>query len=128
MRFGRLVSAAALVSAIVVAGCGGGGGSGASGQSRPVPLAPPSVSVNKVQITALNTPATVTVTEAGYTGSFTVNSATCAGIASIVPAAQPSAFTVTGIGPGTCLATFTDTFTQSIAISISVTASVVVAT
>lgn len=65
----------------------------------------------------------VQVGETGYSGTFgAINN--CASIAMITPAsaAGPSAvFTVTGVNPGTCSATFSDATSQAVVLSISVT-------
>lgn len=81
----------------------------------------------RVQITSLATPATVSISEPGYGGTYTTNAAACAGIASIVPAVTPGSFTITGIAPGQCAISFTDSFSQSVALPVSVTASAIVA-
>ncbi|HEV2737268.1 MAG TPA: hypothetical protein VGU66_01705 [Candidatus Elarobacter sp.] len=116
------------VLAALVAGCGGGGSSGGSGNPPPVPKPQglPSVAPATVKITALASPAVVSVAETGYAGAFTVNAQPCAGIASIT-AGSAGAFTITGLAPGSCAITFTDTFAQSVAVPVSVTTSSVTA-
>jgi hypothetical protein len=89
----------------------------------PVSVASPIVYPAAVKITSLASPVAVSVTETGYTGSIALNVAPCTGIASVVLAPQPQVYMVTGIAPGTCSATFTDTFAQSVALPISVTVS-----
>ena len=119
--------AAPFVLAALVAGCGGGGSGGsANPPPGPKPQGLPSVAPAAVKITSLATPTTVSVTETGYAGSFTVNAQPCAGIASIA-AGSVGGYTVTGIAPGTCAITFTDTFAQSVAVQVSVTTSSVTA-
>src|SRR5665213_1609884 len=92
----------------------------------PTPQGSPTIAPARVQITSLSTPATVTLSEQGYTGSFAVNAQPCAGIASV--AAGPDAFTyiLTGIAPGVCAVTFTDQFSQLVGLPVSVTTSAIV--
>jgi len=115
-----------VVLATFVAACGGGGGGSGSTPTGPRPQGLPAVAPSTVKITAVASPATVSVTEPGYAGAFTVNAQPCNGIASIA-AASGSSYTVTGIGPGTCAITFTDTFAQAVAVPVSVTTSAVTA-
>lgn len=89
------------------------------------PQAAPQIAPSLVQITALASPATVTVSENGYTGTFTVAAASCAGIASIAPRA--GSYTVAGIAPGVCAMSFTDTYAQVVNLPVSVTTSDIVA-
>lgn len=89
------------------------------------PQSAPSVTPSVVQITALASPATVTLSEDGYTGTFNVAAASCAGIASITPHA--GSYTVAGIAPGVCGISFTDSFSQVVNLPVSVTTSDIVA-
>ncbi len=83
------------------------------------------VSPTGVSIVGLGaaTAQSVTVSEGGYTGTFT-ESDTCGGIATIAssnPAGPSASFTVTGSAVGTCSATFGDTFAQHATLAITVT-------
>jgi hypothetical protein len=122
-------SAVPFVLAALVAGCGGGGSSGGSGNPPPVPKPQgvPSVAAATVKITAIASSATIAVAETGYAGAFTINAQPCAGIASIAAAGSGGSYTITGIAPGSCAITFTDTFAQSVAVPVSVTTSSVTA-
>ena len=122
----RRFHAVPLVFALFAAGCGGGGGGG-GGSTPPTPQGKPSISPANAQITAIASPVTVTLSEPGYGGSFAVSAPGCAGIASITAGASASTFTITGIAPGQCAVSFTDSFLQSVALPVSVTVSQVVA-
>ena len=80
-----------------------------------------------VKITALASPVTVSVGETGYAGAFSFNASPCSGIASVTAAASAGSFTITGLAPGSCAVTFTDTFSQSVAVPVTVTTSDVIA-
>ena len=123
---GARLSAVPFVLAALVAGCGGGGGGTGNPPPVPKPQGSPSVAPAAVKITALASPATITVSETGYAGAFTTNAQPCAGIASIA-AGSGGAYTITGLAPGSCAITVTDTFAQSVAVPVSVTTSSVTA-
>ncbi|MEA2785156.1 MAG: hypothetical protein QOF71_1260 [Candidatus Eremiobacteraeota bacterium] len=122
-------SAVPFAVVVVLAGCGGGGGGGGGGgsSSTPHPAGAPGVLPATVKITAVASPVTVSVGEVGYGGAFAVNAAPCAGIASVAAAGVAGSFTITGIAPGSCAVTFTDTFAQSVAVPVTVTTSDVTA-
>lgn len=123
----RRFHAAPLVFALFLAGCGGGGGGGGGGSTPPTPQGKPSVAPANAQITSIAAPVTVTLSEPGYSGTFSVNASACAGIASVLQSPSGTSYTITGIAPGQCAVSFTDTFSQSVALAVSVTVSQVVA-
>ncbi|HTD32230.1 MAG TPA: hypothetical protein VK665_01115, partial [Candidatus Elarobacter sp.] len=97
----------------------------------PVPQGKPSVSPANAQVTAIASPVTVTLSEPGYGGTFTVNASACTGIASVTQSSSSGApntsYTISGIAPGQCAVSFTDSFAQSVALPVSVTVSQVIA-
>jgi hypothetical protein len=75
-----------------------------------------------VNIVSTSLPVTVAVSEPGYTGSFVVNGARCAGVATITAAGTTvGQYTVTGVAAGSCTITFTDTFLQAVVLPVVVT-------
>ena len=74
-----------------------------------------------VNIVAISMPVTVTVSEAGYIGSFTVNAVPCAGVATIAAGPSAGKYIVTGVHAGSCAITFSDAFSQSVVLPVIVT-------
>ena len=70
---------------------------------------------------SLAVPVTVTVSEAGYTGSYTVDASRCAGIATVASPASAGVYTITGVAAGTCAIVFTDAFAQPVTLPVIVT-------
>ena len=117
-----------LIVVPLLAGCGGGGGGGGgSAPGGPRPQGAPAVAPSSVKITALASPATVSVSEPGYGGAFTPSAASCAGIATVAAGSAAGSYTITGVTSGVCTISFADTFGQSAALPVSVTTSVVTA-
>jgi hypothetical protein len=137
-RSARALLAATLLCAAACGGGGGGGGGGAAAPPAAVPstpasspaaspspqspltAAPQSVSLNGIGATHA---ATLTIAEAGYSGSFS-ESDTCAGIAVLATqsAHGPSAtFLVTGVSAAVCAATFANAASQTIVVPVTVT-------
>jgi hypothetical protein len=116
-------------------GCGGGGGSPATSffaTATPVPTATPtaaptsplSLSQASLAFAAPGQSATVTASEAGYSGPITAGAGTCGTTISVTPASAvgaPAQFTVTAQGSGSCTITFTDRFGQTATLSVGVT-------
>jgi hypothetical protein len=81
----------------------------------------PQLSINALSITS-TTPQTFTVSDSGYTGTFSVSG--CANVASVSPpsASGPSAtFTVTPVAPGTCSLVISESGGRSVTLSVAVT-------
>ena len=113
----------AILLAIALAACGGGGG-GSTTPSTPVATLSPAklaVSPASVAYTSLgDTPQAVTITEAGYTGTYTISTASCANVAGAT-STSATTFNVNPVGSGTCTIAVSDSYGQSAGVSVSVT-------
>lgn len=92
--------------------------------SLPAPAAAVVVNPASLSFTSTGTPATVTVTESGYTGAFTATSTNCNGIATTA-AGTGGQFNVTPVAAGTCSVTFADTNNNTVALPVTVTTTTV---
>jgi hypothetical protein len=121
LHFGAVVAAT-----VALAACGGGGGNTLAPTPTPSPTptptpAPLSVSPNSVSYTSLaDTPLVVTISEAGYSGAFTISTAACANIASTT-STSATAFKINPTGSGACTIAITDSYGQSATVNVSVT-------
>ncbi len=77
-----------------------------------------------MKITALAAPVSVQISEAGYTGGYTINAAQCAGIATAALAGQ-GLISVGGVATGQCALVLSDGFGQSVALPVTVTTSAI---
>ena len=92
------------------------------------PTAPPAGAITLSQaalaFAAPGQSATVTASEAGYSGPITAGAGTCGTTISVTPAtaaSAPAQFTVTAQGSGSCTVTFTDRFGQTATLPVGVT-------
>ncbi len=109
--------------ALMLAGCGSGGGGVSQGtpptQASPLTLSAPSLSINAVGATA-----PLTVSESGYSGTFSVTLGLCATFVTIDStshAGPQGTFTFTGTATGSCAASITDAGGQKQPLTITVT-------
>jgi hypothetical protein len=142
MKF-KAISALALLSTVSFAACSGGGGASpelaraSPAQVNPAPASAQSIAgavtlpapTGATNVISLPTSAgassgPITVTEAGYSGAFSVNASACAGVVAIAPvnANGPNAtFTASQVGAGSCVATIADALGHSTTIAVSST-------
>lgn len=136
---------AALIGAASLTACGGGGTSApapvapatlapstspsAQPSATPAPAAPQS-STASIDFSS-NAPTTITVTESGYTGTFS-ESDTCdplsgeiAAVAAASPAPGSASYAVTPAGVGSCRITVSDTVGKTVAIPVTVSAAAI---
>lgn len=79
------------------------------------------VAGTSLSLDAANQTAIVTVSETGYTGTFTAQSS-ATGVATVSPASGTS-FTLTAIAAGTATVTFTDSYGNPAQLTVTVTTS-----
>jgi len=118
--------AVSLFAILAIVGCGGGGGgggtsgvnpSGPGGQVLGALTAMPS----SVALLSLTDTASVTLTESGYTGPFTINLGSCSGFVTVQPGSTPNVFTVNAVALGTCMMQAQDNHNGTLSLSVSVT-------
>ena len=139
----RLIRFAALACAVSITACGGGGGGNAAplpvatatpstqptATPSPVPTATPAPVTPQASATTLafasNAPATLTVTETGYTGAF-VETDSCAPLTGTIATVHANAtvgtasFTITPTGAGTCQISVSDSAGHAVVVPVTV--------
>lgn len=84
------------------------------------------LSASTVAFTSISGSQSVQASQAGYTGSLTLSTSSCTGIATITSSGtNPYSITVTPIKAGTCSVTVSGGFSQSATLAITVTSTVI---
>jgi hypothetical protein len=134
---------AAAAALLALAACGGGGSGSATPSGGPTPIgkattAPPTptpgptavgVTPESLAFTAAGAGVpgqSVAVSQAKNTGGFTLTTTTCAGIASVIPAAGAGPFTFAPLAAGTCTYLVSGSGGASAKVTITVTTTGVV--